>query len=429
MTEGGDRLALDDGEPVRIRPFPSRSPYGEEAERLVLSALRSQNLFGMGGRMHDTLEGELATFYGAGHAIACSSGTAAVHVAVAALDLEPGSEVITAPVTDAGTVAPILFQQCVPIFSDLDDHYCMDPDDIERRITDRTAAILVVHLFGTGCDMRRIAELARSRGLALIEDCSQSHAIKLDDRWLGRWGDIAAFSMQQSKFITTGDGGYVLTDDDAYARRMRAFRDKGWFRGESGSRHYPILGLNYRLTELQAAVGLSQLPGLRQLVLRRQQLGGQLAELLVKVDGVWPQVPTPGSEHGYWLFPFEIDTGRWTPQAFAEALRREGVPAGVGYTGDPIYTCMRALADRRTFGSSGLPLTLENARPPLYAPGLCPRTEALLARMLTLSINERFDETDIEDVALAVEKVARLLPPRTPDRDQHVREAAGEQRI
>lgn len=429
MTRVGDRLARDGGEPVRSRPFPSRSLYGEEAERLVLTALRSQNLFGMGGRMHDALEGELATFYGADHAIACSSGTAAVHVALAALDLEPGSEVITAPITDAGTVAPILFQQCVPVFSDVDRHYCMDPDDIERRITDRTAAILVVHLFGAGCDMRRIAELARSRGLALIEDCSQSHAVKLDDRWLGRWGHIAAFSMQQSKFMTTGDGGFVLTDNDAYARRMRAFRDKGWFRGEPGSRHYAILGLNYRLTELQAAVGLSQLPGLRQLVLRRQQLGGQLAELIQRVDGVSPQVPTPGSEHGYWQFPFEIDTGRWRPQTFAEALRAEGVPTGVGYTGDPIYICMRALADRRTFGSSGLPLTLENARPPAYGPGLCPRTEALLGRLLTLSINEGFDETDIEDMALAVEKVARLLPSRTPDRDQEEPEAAGEHRV
>lgn len=428
MTEAVDRLAGDGGEPVRSRPFPSRTPYGEEAERLVLSALRSQNLFGMGGPMHDALEGELAAFYGAEHAIACSSGTSAVHVALAALDLEPASEVITAPVTDAGTVAPILFQQCVPVFSDVDRHYCMDPDDIERRITDRTAAILVVHLFGTGCDMRRIAQLARSRGLALIEDCSQSHAVKLDDRWLGRWGDIAAFSMQQSKFLTTGDGGFVLTDNAAYARRMRAFRDKGWFRGEPGSRHYPILGLNYRMTELQAAVGRSQLPGLRQVVLRRQQLGGQLAELLEKVDGVSPQVPTPGSEHGYWLFPLEIDTGRWSPEAFATALRAEGVPAGVGYTGDPIYICMRALADGRTFGSSGLPLTLENARPPVYGPGLCPRVEALLGRLLTLSLNERFDETDIEDMAQAVEKVARLLPSRTADRDPQVPEAAGEQR-
>lgn len=428
MTEVGDRLALEGGEPVRSRPFPSRSPYGEEAERLVLSALRSQNLFGMGGRMHDQLEGELATFYGAENAIACSSGTAAVHVALAGLDLEPGSEVITAPVTDAGTIAPILFQQCVPVFSDVDRHYCMDPDDIERRITDRTAAILVVHLFGTGCDMRRIARLARSRGLALIEDCSQSHAIQLDGRWLGRWGDIAAFSMQQSKFLTTGDGGFVLTDNEKFAWRMRAFRDKGWSRRDPGSRHYSILGLNYRLTELQAAVGLSQLPGLRQLVLRRQQLGGQLAELLQRVDGVSPQEPTPGSEHGYWLFPFEIDTGRWSPRAFAEALRAEGVPAGVGYTGDPIYVCMRALADGRTFGSSGLPLTLPNAVPPVYAPGLCPRTEALLGRLLTLSINERFEETDIEDMALAVEKVAAHLPSHTPDQDPRAPKVAGEQR-
>lgn len=407
-----ESLALDGGRPARRDPFPRRVLYGPEAERLVLEALRSQSLFGIGGPMHGAFEREFAAFYGAGHGVACSSGTASIHLALSALDLEPGSEVITAPITDAGTIAPILFQQCVPVFADIDEHYGMDPLAVERLITPRTAAILVVHLFGAACDVGSIGELARARGIPLIEDCSQSHAIQLDGRWLGRWGDIGAFSLQQSKFLATGDGGVVITDDDAYASRMRAFRDKGWFRDDPGSRHYSLLGLNYRMTELQAAVGRAQLPGLRQRVLRRHHLGGRLVERLDPVDGVHPQRPTPGSEHGYWQFALEVDADSWSPPDFARALRAEGVPAGFGYTGDPIYLCMRPLAGGRTFGSSSVPLQRGDGSVTTYQRGLCPRAEALLGRVLTLSLNEQFADEDVDDMASAVAKVARLLPRR-----------------
>lgn len=407
-----ERLALEGGRPVRERPFPGRVLYGQEAERLVLEALRSQSLFGIGGPMHGAFEREFAAFYGAAQGVACSSGTAAIHVALSALDLEPGSEVITAPITDAGTIAPILFQQCVPVFADIDEHYGMGPAAIERLITPRTAAILVVHLFGAACDMRSIAELARSHGIPLIEDCSQSHAIQLDGRWLGRWGDIGAFSLQQSKFLATGDGGVVITDNDAYASRMRAFRDKGWFRDDPGSRHYSLLGLNYRMTELQAAVGRAQLPELRQRVLRRHHLGRRLVERLELIDGVHPQRQTPGSEHGYWQFAVEVDPDHWNPPDFARALRAEGIPAGFGYTGDPIYLCMRPLADGRTFGSTSLPLRRDDGSVIAYERGLCPQAESLLGRVLTLSLNEQFADEDVDDMAGAVAKVARLLPRR-----------------
>lgn len=402
-------LAVRGGPAVRERPFPTRTLFGEEAERLVLRTLRSQWLYGQGGPMTASLERRFAELYRSGHAVACSSGTAAIHLALAALDFEPGSEVITAPITDAGTIVPILYQHGVPVFADIDEHYGMDPANIESKITDRTAAILVVHLFGSGSNMREIRAAADRHRVPVVEDCSQAHATRLHGTYLGRWGHIGAFSLQQAKHMTTGDGGVSITDDDTYAERMRRFRDKGWERGRHGARSYPMLGLNYRMTELQAAVGIPQIAEVRGVVERRQALGGRLAERLAAVDGVRPHVPMRGGEHSYWLFAFEVD--HWAPAQFAYALRAEGVPAAPGYTGEPIYQCMSALADLRTFGSSRYPFTAaDGADHAGYGPGLCVVAEEVLRRQVTVWPHEAFTEEDIDDVAAAVEKVAWLLP-------------------
>lgn len=404
-----DRLALHGGRPIRERPFPERVLFDEEAERLVVRTLRSGWLYGPGGPMTASLERRFAALYGSAHAVACSSGTAAIHLALAALDFEPGSEIVTAPITDAGTIIPIIYQHGIPVFADIDEHYGMDPADLERKITDRTAAILVVHLFGSGSDMREIRKVADRHGIPVLEDCSQAHVTQLDGHYLGRWGQIGAFSLQQAKHMTTGDGGVVITDDEGSAERMRLFRDKGWERGRHGARSYPVLGLNYRMTELQAAVGVPQISRVRTIVERRGNLGARLAGRLAAVDGVRPHTPVPGCEHSYWLFAFEVDG--WDTPEFAKALGAEGVPAAPGYTGKPIYECMSALAERRTFGSSGYPFSGRDGHPAVtYRPGLCPAAEEALRRQITVWPNEAFSEEDIDDLAAAVEKVAALLP-------------------
>ncbi len=255
-----ERLAIDGGKPVRTEPFPVRAPFGERETELLNQAVRSQNLFCHTGGMVKEFERRFAEHYGVPHAAASSSGTAAVHVALGALDLEPGSEVITAPITDAGTIVPIVYQNAIPVFADVDDGCTMDPRDIERCITDRTRAILVVHLFGNACDMDAVMEIARSRGLFVIEDCSQAHRTRYRGRLLGTIGDVAAFSLQQSKHMTTGDGGMTVTARDDLAQRMTLFSDKGWTRKPGwGRRTYAFLAPNYRMTELQGAVGLAQL--------------------------------------------------------------------------------------------------------------------------------------------------------------------------
>ena len=403
------KLAIEGGQPYRTRPFPQRTPFGDEEIALVTEAIRSQNLFGLSGPMVSTLEQEFAALYGVRHAVASTSGTAAIHVAIGTVNPNPGDEIITAPITDAGSIVPIVYQGCIPIFADVDETYNMDPADVERKITSRTAAILVVHLFGNACNMDAMVDIARRHGIPLIEDCSQAHVTKYRGRYLGTWGDLAAFSLQQSKHMTTGDGGMTITNREEWAERMFLFRDKGWTRKPGwGARTYAFLAPNYRMTELQGAVGRAQVKKVRAVVEKRMELGNYLSELVRDIPGVTPAPVTPGSEHSYWLYPLRIDG--WPVARFAEALTQEGVSAGAGYIGEPIFLCMEALAAKKTFGNSTYPFDgSHGGRQIEYTRGMCPRTEEALQHMVTLSLNENYTREDIADMAGAVRKVAELL--------------------
>ncbi|RIK40649.1 MAG: hypothetical protein DCC55_14335 [Chloroflexi bacterium] len=410
QTQPHTRLAVDGGPPFRTAPFPKRTPFGEEEIDLVTEAIRSQNLFGLGGPKVTALEEAFAQLYGVKYAVASTSGTAAIHVAIGTINPNPGDEIITAPITDGGTIVPIVYQGCIPIFADIDETYNMDPADVERKITDRTAAILVVHLFGNACNMEAIVDIARRHNLPLIEDCSQAHVTKYQGRYLGTWGDIAAYSLQQSKHMTTGDGGVTITNCDDLAERMALFRDKGWTRKAGwGRRTYAFLAPNYRPTEMHGAVGLAQIKKVRAVVEKRMELGNYLSALIGEVDGLRPAPVTDGSEHSYWLYALRVDA--WPAARFAEALTKEGVPAGSGYIGEPIFLCMEALAEKKTFGTSTYPFDgSHGGRQIDYTPGMCPRTEEALQHTVTFGFNENYSKQDIEEIAGAIRKVAELLP-------------------
>lgn len=410
QTHLPSNLALHGGQSYCTTPFPKRTPFGEEEIALVTEAIQSQNLFGLGGPKVTALEQEFAALYGVNHAVASTSGTAAIHIALGTINPNPGDEIITAPITDGGTVVPIVYQGCIPIFADIDDSYNMDPADVERKITDRTAAIMVVHLFGNACNITAMVEIARRHNIPLIEDCSQAHVTKYHDRYLGTWGDIAAFSLQQSKHMTTGDGGVTITNRDDLAERMMLFRDKGWTRKAGwGARTYAFLAPNYRPTELHGAVGLAQVKKVRDVVTKRMELGTYLSALIGEIDGLQPAPVTPGSEHSYWAYALGIQD--WPATQFAEALTKEGVSASTGYIGEPIFLCMEALAAKKTFGNSTYPFDgSHGGRQIEYTSGMCPRTEAALAHMVTLNFNENFSKRDIEAMAGAIRKVAELLP-------------------
>lgn len=273
------KLAIEGGSPVRTTAFPSRAPFDDREIELVSQAIRSQTLFGYGGQRVGAFESGFAKLYDMRHAAASSSGTASLHVAVGVVDPEPGDEIITAPITDLGSVVPILYQTAIPIFADVDETYNMDPADVERKITPRTRAIMAVHLFGNPCDMDAMMDVARRHNLPLIEDASQAHLTKYKGRYVGTMGDIGCFSLQQTKHMTTGDGGMTVTNHDEWADRMHLFTDKGWTRQPGwGPRTYMFLAPNYRMTELQGAVGLAQLEKVQSVVDRRHKLGTLLSE-------------------------------------------------------------------------------------------------------------------------------------------------------
>ncbi len=408
-------LAMDGGKPVRNTPFPKRTPFGEEEVDLVTEAINSQNLFYLGGTMVRRLTEEFAKLYGAKHAVACSSGSAAVHVALGALQPAPGDEVIVPPISDMGTYIGVLYQNCIPVFADLDvETFNYDAASVESRITDRTRAIVVVHLFGNASDMESLCSIAKKHNVALIEDAAQAHVIDHRGKFLGTFGDIGTFSLQQSKHMTCGDGGICITDNEQYYQRMKLFADKSWERGGKRARKYVGLSPNYRMTELQGAVALAQMKKVKGVVARRFQLGTMLNEAIGGLEGIEPQKLLPRSTHGYWLYGFR--STRIPAADFAEALSAEGIPASAGYIGKPVYLCSEVFFHKSAYADSGCPFDCAHTtRTYEYEEGLCPNAELLCKQLVIIHLNENFTDADLGDIAAAIKKVAEGLKEKTPE--------------
>jgi len=404
-----EKLAIRGGTPVRSKPFPKRILYGNEEIRLVTKAIKSQDLFYWSGTFVKQFEEEFPKLYGLKYGVASTSGTAAIHVAVGAVNPNPGDEIITAPITDLGSVTPILQQNAIPVFAEVDDSYNMDPADVERKITKRTKAIIAVHLFGNACNMTAMKLIAKKHNLILIEDCSQAHQVKYKGKFLGTIGDIGTFSLQGAKHMTTGDGGMTITRHKKFYERMKFFADKGYRRkGWGAARSYVFLAPCYRMNEQTAAIGLAQLKKVRKVIEKRIKLGTLLTKLLSKVEGIETAPVTPGSEHGYWLYPIRMT--KWNVNKFAKALTAEGVPSSAGYIGKPIYVCAASLNEKMTYGDSHFPFDSPyTTREIEYNEDLCPYTQKVLESMVVFPFNECFTTSDIRDIAKAVKKVAENL--------------------
>lgn len=400
-------LAIDGGTPVRRTPFPGAAgpEIAPEDAEAVAEVVRSRRLWRHSGQHVRDLEAAFAALHGvpARSVVASTSGTAAVHLAVGAIDPAPGDEIIVPPISDFGTIIPVLAQNAVPVFADVrPGTYCLDPEDVARRISPRTRAIIAVHLFGQPCDLDALGQIARANGCALIEDCAQAPLAEYGGRPVGTWGDFGCFSLQQSKHITAGEGGLTIAADPAAADRARLFADKGWPR-EGNERTHLFLGMNYRMTELQGAVTLPQVPRLADILARRRALAARLDAALRGLPGVALPQPPAGSRSSYWMYGFDVEYGA---ARFAAAVRAEGVPLASGYV-PPLYL-VPALRERRTYGGSGFPFDSPYARPqPAFAPGLCPNAERMAERLCYLPLHQGIAPEDIDDLAAAIAKVAR----------------------
>ncbi|MCT2583103.1 DegT/DnrJ/EryC1/StrS family aminotransferase [Actinophytocola gossypii] len=380
---------------------------GEEEVAALRRVIDSGMLSGVWGTEVPALEAAMAELHGVAHAVAASSGTAAIHLALAGLGLDPGDEVVTSPISDFGTVAPILACNAVPVFADVDPLTGnLDPAAVAAAIGPRTRAIVVVHLFGAAAPTAELRAVADRHGLALVEDCAQAWLTRTaDDRLAGTTGVAGCFSLQQWKHITCGDGGLVVTDDAALARRMRLFADKGWPR-DTG-RHHVSFGVNYRMTELQAAVARAQLVKLPGVLAARRRLAARLVAAVADVPGI--TVPGDVDRHAWWLFPFVVDpeTGP-DNQAWAARLVAAGIPARAGYLAEGLH-CALALTTAPVYGSSRYPLTSPPADAvPGYGPGRCPRAERMIERTLVVvDWNERYTDEHVDAIASAFRSAIR----------------------
>lgn len=383
----------------------------DEAEiAAVAEVLRSGTLTSTKGPAVKEFERRFAELVGAKFAYACSSGSAAVHTAIAAIDPEPGDEIVTTAITDMGALSPIVYQGAVPVFADVDPVTLnVTAETIEAAISERTKAIIVTHLFGNPAETVKIRKLADERGIPLIEDAAQAFLAQEDNRMVGTIGQIGCFSLQQGKHITCGEGGIVVTDDEKLARRMRLFINKAWPYGEAGPDH-EFLAPNYRMTELQGAVALAQLDKLDGSVRVRQENAEKLARALEGVPGIATPRVAPNARHVYWKFCLTVD-GRVIPggpAALAHALKHDNVMSAPRYIQKPAFECA-VFRDQNTFGKSRFPFTLARPEAVDYSRARFPGTYDGLRDVLVLPWNERYTDEHVNYLADAIRQAANAL--------------------
>lgn len=334
----GDKPALLGGAPVRQAAFPSWPVFGQPEEQALLRTLRSGKWYRGNGSNVRRFEEAYARAIGARRCLATCNGTSALFVSLNALDVQPGDEVIIPPYTFIATVNVVLRQFALPVFVDTDpETFQMDPDKLEAAITERTRAIIPVHLGGNVCDLDRILAIARRRGVPVIEDACQAHMAEWKSRKVGAFGATGCFSFQASKNLNSGEGGAMLTNDEALFERAYAFHNNGSGLKAIGSNFtYASTGHNLRLTEFQAALLLEQMARLDEQVRTRSANGAYLASLLAQIPGIRPARQYPGCTlNAFHLFMFRYDAAEFSGLSrdmFLKALRAEGIPASGGYS-------------------------------------------------------------------------------------------------
>lgn len=369
----------------------------------LVEVIGSGTLNSTKGRFVKQLEQEFADKLGVKHVFACASGTAAVHTAIAAVDPEPGEEIITSPITDMGALSPILYQGAIPVFAEVDPRtWNLTAETIEPCLSPRTKAIIATHLFGNPCEMDEIIALADSRNIPVIEDCAQAFLAQHRGCYAGTIGRISCFSLQQGKHITTGEGGLVATDDDALARRMFLFINKGWGYGDADPDHY-FLALNYRMSELQGAVGVGQLPKLERSVQRRVASARTLTQKLTPLRGIETPYVHPDNVHTYWKYCLRVDANviPGGSEALGKQLKARQISCAPRYVQKPAFMC-RVFQEQKTFGNSRFPFTLARPEVLQYDPQRFPLTMQALESVLVLPWNENYLDKHLDYIAESI---------------------------
>ncbi len=393
---------------ISVLPLPtdqdiSGRTFGKEEVAAITKALSTGVLTSTKGEFTKQLEIQFAKYMESLYAHACSSGSSALHTAVAAINPEPGEEIITTSITDMGALSAIVFQGAIPRFVDVDPRtYNVTAATIERCISSRTRAIMVTHLFGNPCEMDAIMAVAAKHSLPVIEDCAQSFLAEHKGRLVGSIGDIGCFSLQQGKHISTGEGGLVVSSNPDLARRMFLFINKAWGYGDANPDHY-FLAPNYRMNELTGAVALAQLEKLDFSVHSRIATANQLTSLIEGMVGVSAPMIHGNTKHTYWKYCLDVNPEviQGGTVALGTLLKDKGVFCGPRYIQKPAFQC-QVFRDQRTFGNSRFPFTLAAPEAVDYSPELFPGTFESLSRILVLPWSERYESKHVEYIAKAI---------------------------
>jgi len=387
--------------------------YGKRERDLLDEALSRGNLFyAQADGLVDRMLAKMRAVTGRRYAVASSSGTAAIHAAIAAAGVEPGAEVVLPPITDMGTAIGILMQNAVPVFSDVDpSSYNLTAATVEAVITPRTQAVIAVHLAGTPCDMLPLAALCKSRGIALIEDCAQAWGAQYAGKPVGGVGQSACFSFNEFKHLSCGDGGVIVTDDERVYHAALNFTDKHYDRARNGSQRMARLGMNYRMTELQGAVALAQLERLDAVAAHRHRIGGALDKALSAIAGIRPQAVPRGGASAYWFNMFRTDFQvlNLTRNEVVRRLNGMGVPATPGYLPRPL--CHEPVfRDRAFFPGGAWPAAQISGHTPDYSADPCPVAAAILNDAVLIRLHEGVADEHVRELCHAVYQVVDKKP-------------------
>ena len=408
-----DKPAILGGKPVRTggsrQSWPMVSEADEKAVGEVVHAGRWYR-----GQSVDRFEEEYAKLNGAKHCVAVSSGTSALFTSLGALGIGPGDEVIIAPYTFVATVNVALLHYALPVFADTDrETFLVDPHKIEAAITERTAAIIPVHIGGAPCDMDAILAVARKRKIPVVEDACQAHLARWRDRNVGNWGATGCFSFQVSKNLCSGEGGAILCNDDEMAAKCYAFHNNCRKRKVAAYDFTYVGGraTNLRMTELQGALLLSQMAKLEQRAKTRSENADYLTKLLREIPGIMPARAYEGAtRNAYHLHMFRYDPAQFANlprNKFIEAMAREGIGVSGGYgplnKAEFIQNALNTRPYERVYGKKAIQEWPERNR--------CPENDRLCAEALwlgqTVFLGSR---RDMDQIAEAVRKIHAYAP-------------------
>jgi dTDP-4-amino-4,6-dideoxygalactose transaminase len=416
------KLAIEGGEPVRKKPLPIEADMiGDEEINAVVEVLKAKRL--RRGETAEEYEAALAKYFGVKHALAVANGTVSMHAILAALDVGPGDEVITTPYTFVATASVVLMQNAIPIFADIDpDHLTIDPMEIEGKITDKTKGIIPVSITGQPPDMGSIMKIAKEHDLWVVEDAAQSPGATYKDKLIGTIGDVSSFSTISGKIITTGEGGFILTNDNELYERVWSYHNFARKRelGNASKYFWGVPCTNYRITEIQCAIGLAQLRKLDKFLEVRKRNAEYLTKGIKDIEGIEPPKEAPWGKRVYYYYVIRLDLKKLgvTLLEFAKAISAEGI-YDYHYTTTTRVMVPCHLQEMFTkkigYGKTGCPYECQHyGKNVEYKKGQLPNTEKASEEVLwLLEPHPLLTKEDLDDVITALGKVTKELVKRT----------------